>query len=185
MYNWEKNQALLVPISVIILVAVSTTQLSSTVVSNGNIPAVNKVYATLSDEERQSRIEAHGIDNTPMNFQLSNPRNEIAQAPPSPPGPPFAKQVLQVRVVNTGLVTVQPGGGSGEAVASCAPDEVVVGGGMIALSDPRGISLDTESEHPTTGPINPTDWQYGITNVGPNDVRIAATALCAKLVDAP
>jgi hypothetical protein len=122
-------------------------------------------------------------------MQISNPINEIAQAPsppspPSPPGPPGLDKELQVRQVSSDRVKVQPGG-SGAAVASCAPDEVVTGGGMIALSDPRGINLDTEAEFPTTGPINPTDWQYAITNVGPNDVIIGAEALCAKLVDVP
>jgi hypothetical protein len=48
----------------IILVALST---SSMIVSNGNIP-VNNVYATYSDDERQSRIHAHGTDSIPMNM---------------------------------------------------------------------------------------------------------------------
>lgn len=46
MYNiWKGNRTLLISISVIVLISVSTAQLSSTIVANGNTAASNNVYA--------------------------------------------------------------------------------------------------------------------------------------------
>jgi hypothetical protein len=180
--NCKRNRALSVSISVVILAALSTTQLLSMVTSNDNIPAVNKVYATLSDDERQSRIQAHGTDSMPMNLQLSNPRNEIAQVPPSPPGPPFSKQQLQVTQVSGPTVRVLANE-IGESLATCATDEILTGGGTVFFADAGNKPLETEIDGPLNTP--PTEWQYRVDNPGPGQVFIRAEALCAKLVDAP
>jgi hypothetical protein len=107
MYNSQnKNRALPVSISVVILVAVSTMQLSPVLTSNGNI-AANNPHAKYTNGERQSQTPVDGTD-LPMNMQISDPGNEIAQAPSSPPGPPGLEKELQVRQVVSPVTVIDP-----------------------------------------------------------------------------
>lgn len=167
----------------ILLVAVSTAQISSLVIINDDLG--NNVYAIPLIGERQYRTQADGTDSTPMNSQISNPGFEIAQAPSSaqgpphsPPGPPFAKQVLQVRqVIGPETIIETPETHGMTVTAECDSDEFVTGGGYVSSTDRLA---------PTSEQATPSGWEVRlfVNEVHPGD-SAHAVAECAKLVDAP
>ncbi len=112
------NKTLSMSVIVVLLIAVSTVQLSTMVLANDH--SGNKIYAQQSYVEIQSRTHNDGRDSTSTNPQVSNSGSPIAQAPPPHPGPPFSKQVLQTRIVDSGQKTV-PAGTTSAAIASCLP----------------------------------------------------------------
>ncbi len=95
--------------------------------------------------------------------------------PFSPPGPPFSNQQLQVRQVEDFDVHLDPGM-SGNSQAECDLGEVATGGGFVASSGNVLIGFSTPS---------PDGWQVGAHNPGDNPEFFRATAVCAKLVNAP
>lgn len=59
---------------------------------------------------------------------------------------------------------------------------------MIADSLGNGTTIELTNElegSAGTGPLNQEEWQYFVSNKGPAEVSIGASALCAKLVDVP
>jgi hypothetical protein len=108
----------------------------------------------------------------------------IALAQPFQPPRPFSKQVLQVRTVDSGQKTV-PAGTTAATIASCLPGEVATGGGHQILL----AGSNTENPNVTVGsdetPGHNPGWFITVTNPGPADIAIRATAVCTKLVDPP
>ena len=88
-------------------------------------------------------------------------------------------QELQVRQVPGLLVQVLPGN-LGEALATCAADEVVTGGGSW-IQDSNNMNAHVFSAKAS----NSESWLVQLPNPGPGSVIIQAFAECAKLVDAP
>lgn len=201
----NRTRASPVSISVIILVAVSTAQLSSMIALNGNSATANNVYAkytnsfeetasltnTCSGDDSNCMInnpQTEGENNSPINLQISSPGEEGQPGPPGPPGPegpqgpPGPNKELQVRTVTGEGVEV----GLAEpevARAFCAPDEVVTGGGM-SISE-QGNSINPDIFDIGISFNNLSGWAVEYDNPGPNPVTIRAIAQCAKLVDTP
>ncbi len=159
MYNvWKGNRTLLFSISVIVLVFVSTPQLSSKIVANGNTVASNNVYAQFPPGPRPPPGQ---------------------QFPPVPLG---LDEELQTRVVVGAFGQVE-GRSTSSRSAICASDEVVTGGGSEVTSGGNLINpTHRDYAEPTN---NPDRWTVTITNPGPNPIDIRAFAVCAKLVDVP
>jgi hypothetical protein len=194
--NWKRNRALPVSISVsvIILVAVSTAQLSSMITSDDNIAAV-PVYAkrhSTNFEQAASLVNNCSGDgasgticvnnnpqtegknndvNTPINSQISN---TVEAAPPGP------NQILQARQVSSDSVIVAPGT-TENALANCDADEVVTGGGELVRNAATGNELNPDHSGVRVG----NGWLVTYTNPGPENIEIIAFAECAQLVDVP
>ena len=191
-------------IIIVVLVAVSTVQISSAVVFHDRI--INNVYARYSNDQAQSLVNdcEHGNcgNNGPQSqadgnafapvISLSGGQGE--QGPPGQQGPkgdtgdtgpPGPKQELQVRTVSSDFVTVQPNS-EGFAHADCAADEVATGGGVIE-SPPltNEINPFVEDLGGQVGIPPKSAWVFFYDNPGPEEVLIQAFAECAKLVDAP
>ena len=135
--NWKRP----VSISVLVLVAVSTMQLSSMITLNGNV-IVDNVYAQkysnnfeqaaslvnkCSGDGESSQIcvnnnpQTQGEDNvvsTPIYSEINNPVEEAA------------RQVLQTHRIFTESISV-PSGQSRTLTAECPSDEVATGGGLF------------------------------------------------------
>ena len=165
MYNNRKgNRGLFLPVIVIILVAASTTQLSSMIVSNGNTVASYDVYAQFPTGPRPP------------------PGQQFPPVPPPgqqfPPVPPGLDEELQTRVV-VGASGQVGGGSTSSRSAICASDEVVTGGGSEVTS---GGNLINPTHRDFAEPTNDPDrWTVTATNPGPNPIEIRAFAVCAKL----
>lgn len=100
--------------------------------------------------------------------------------PPGPPGPPFSNQVLQVREVESPILTVVPGG-SQSVTASCDPDEVLTGGGFgVEEFDPDNnvVNYDLSSTRLGSSQI----WEVILSNNGPDPMQVRAVAECLKLI---
>ena len=193
----------------IMLIAVSTSQLSSVILSDGNV-----VYA-YSNNQAQSLdndcgndgssgincanngplMQGDGLASSPIITQSGGGGGQ--QGPPGPQGPkgdtgdtgPIGpagpKQILQVRTVAGDVVQIPPGT-SGEATAKCESGEVATGGGLFHTSGANEINPPEEDQGNPTA--KPTEWTVGYLNPsGPNQqsAAIRAFAECAKLVDAP
>lgn len=191
---------------IILVVGMSTTQLTSMVTLNGNTFTSNDVYARYSTNS-QTQSFANECDTS--NCANSGPQTQAdgtAIAPvislfgggqgeqglPGPPGPkgepgpagPAGPQgpdkELQARVVSGDVVEVS----SNElelAVAECDPDEVATGGGIANTGGGNVINpftADSQQE-------DPPRWEMNVINPDPNPIGIEAFAVCAKLVDAP
>jgi hypothetical protein len=194
--NLKRNRALPISINVIILVAVSTAQLSSMVASNDNI-AADPVYAkrhSTNFEQAASLVNdcsgdhessiicvnnnpqtegENNVVNTPINSLINNP---VEEAP---------KQVLQVRQVAGSEITI-PALGTATAVAECDADEFVTGGGFETDEIGSDIFLEgfgTIHEFAISGP--PAGWFVRFGNPSTVSGSFHAVAECAKLVDAP
>jgi hypothetical protein len=178
MYNiWKGNRTLLISISVIVLISVSTPQLSSMIVANGNTAVTNNVYAQFPPGPR------------PPPGQQFPPVPPGQQFPPVPPGqqfppvPPGLDEELQTRVVIGAFGQVEGDGSTSSRSAICASDEVVTGGGSEVTSGGNLINpTHRDYAEPTN---NPDRWTVTVTNPGPNPIDIRAFAVCAKLVDVP
>ncbi|MGA9319257.1 MAG: hypothetical protein WBV84_14490 [Nitrososphaeraceae archaeon] len=180
----------------VLLVAVSSAQLSSVVLSNGTV-----VYA-YSNSQAQSLDNKCGNDGSsgincansgPQNIgddtvttltplQLSNSGKEGPQGPPGPPGP---DKVLEKRQTDSNppppsLPIVQPGGTSTRS-AECNSDEIVTGGGY-RISE-AGFGIPSFQGATVTDSI--PAWTVTITNFGSTLFTFEVFAECVKLVDAP
>jgi hypothetical protein len=205
----SRNRGLILYTSVIavVLVAVSTAQLSSVVLSNGTVAYAysNSQAQSFANECGQDvstgpicinngpQSQADGTASTPF-VSVSGGQGE--QGPPGPQGPqgltgeqgpPGPKQELEVRRV-IGTPTEIPAGDSDTVTASCAPDELATGGGFTLRKE---IEDQPNTANPEMGSVAsppndaPNGWSYDVTNPGPNPVGINSIAQCAKLVDAP
>lgn len=165
--------------ALMIVVTMSTLQLSNVALSNAQVD--NVVYAYSTYTQTQSLDNDCGIDKSSgINCANNGPIMQgdgLASSPvvtQSGSGhgvqePP--KQELEVRTVLGDEVTV-PGGESGTSIASCDPDERVTGGGS-QLSHQSGsirhFALDNS---------------YRVSLFAPGGPQtIQAEAECAKLVD--
>ena len=170
MYNIGKgNRTLLISISVIVLISVSTPQLSSMIVANGDTAASNNVYAQFPPGPRPP------------------PGQQFPPGPPPgqqfPPFPPGIDEELQTRVVVGAFGQIEGDGSTSSRSAICASDEVVTGGGSEVTS---GGNLINPTHRDYAEPTNNLDrWTVTVTNPGPNPIDIRAFAVCAKLVDVP
>jgi hypothetical protein len=179
MYNdWKRNRALPVSISisVIILVAASTAQLSGT--------PVRARYST-NFEEAASLANSCSGEQSPCisnNVQTEGENNVPTVLVSGPPGPAGPKQELQVREVFSELQDI-PSGGSGAVEAKCASDEIPTGGGTsLSRTVNESISTSGESDSSTASP----GWEYEFKNINSKiPVKIGTFVECAKLVDAP
>jgi hypothetical protein len=100
-------------------------------------------------------------------MQISDPDNEIAQAPasppgepPSPPGPPGLDKELEVRRVVMPVVTIDPHS-FGVTSTKCNPDEFVTGGGYSAHPD-----IAVQGDHPDIAPPGILEWVVAGVNTG-------------------
>ncbi len=83
-----------------------------------------------------------------------------------------------MRTVSDGLIGIFEGQ-TGNAQASCAPDEVLTGGGVRYQPDgPNQVNPSIDIQ-----PLTPTIWEFVVTNPGPERVEIQAFGQCAELVD--
>ena len=170
MYNiWKGDRALLISISVIVLISVSTTQLSSMLMDNGSTTASDNVYAQFPPGPRPP------------------PGQQFPPGPPSgqqlPPFPHGIDEELQTRVVVGASGQVEGDGSTSSRSAICASDEVVTGGGSEVTS---GGNLINPTHRDYAEPTNDPDrWTVTVTNPRPNPIEIRAFAVCAKLVDIP
>ena len=184
----------------IMLVTVSTGQLSSVVLSNGTV-----VYA-YSNSQAQSLDNTCGNDGSsgincansgPQNIgddttttltplQISNSGKEAPQGPPGPPGP---DKVLEKRQVSSFILSdegppflpiVQPGA-TPTFSAKCNSDEIVTGGGY-RISE-AGFGIPSFQGATVTGSL--PAWTVTITNFGSTLFTFEVFAECVKLVDAP
>jgi hypothetical protein len=182
--NCKRNRALPVSISAIILVAVSTMQLSSMIVSNGN--AASNVYAKYSNNQAQSLINECGIgESSGVNCAINGPQIQadgsattpvISQTSGQrgPAGPSESEQKLQVRTVIGDSTIALPGFTT--ATASCAPDELATGGG-IATGTVLPGSIYADMGIPRDAP---NTWTLLYINPGPTSISIRAFAECAS-----
>lgn len=198
MYNSLKKD-LALPISlnviVIILVAVSTAQLSSMMVSYADTGT--NVYAKYStNNQAQSltndcgedessatncgingqQVLADGTANVATNLEISNPAEEGSEPGPSPE----PNQQLQVRQVNADTPTLIQANSSGTSVANCDPTEDVTGGGLIFGEVGDRLSNEINPQYSERESEN--GWAVEYFNPGPRDVNLLAFAECASLL---
>jgi hypothetical protein len=190
----KRNHVLSVSLIMILLVvAVSTAQLSSMVVSNDG---VLNVYAKYSNNQAQSLVNdcdvfsSGGAPNcqnnapqttadgtAPISIQKSNPGQPGPQGPAGPQGPPGPDKILSTReVFNT---TESGGPGIISAEADCADDEEVTGGGYLVSPQNAVLDLIVNGNSRSNN-----GWIVQIFSEVDN-VDLTAFAECAKLVDAP
>jgi hypothetical protein len=196
-----------VSLSIIILVVgVSTTQLSTMTGVNDNSILANNVYAKYSSDQAQSLVNDCDIfdsdevttcqnngpqtmaDGTaPISIQNSNPGQpepkddtDGPQGPPQgPPGGP-AGQLLVTQVV--GNTVEVPPGEQRQSEAVCEPGEVATGGGF----DLDAFTESNNQINPVVrsvgdGLSQPNGWIVEYFNPGPNAVSVQAFAECASL----
>lgn len=147
----------------------STPQLSSMILANGNTAASNNVYTQFPPGLRPP------------------PGQQFPPVPPPgqqfPPLPPELDEELQTRVVVGAFGQVEGDGSTSSRSAICASDEVVTGGGSEITSGGNLIN-PTHRNYPERA-NNQDRWTVTVTNPGPNPIDIRAFAVCAKLVDVP
>jgi hypothetical protein len=197
MYNSpRKSVALPVSLGVmfIILIVVSTAQISSMIASNGYFAADN-VYAqryTTNFEQAASLVNnCSGDDESSQICVNTNPQtqgkdNNVNTQVTTPPGPAGPDKVLEQRQVSSFIPTdppslpiVQPGG-TGTFSAKCNTDEIVTGGGYRISEGAFGI---VEFQGATATDSTPA-WTVTITNHGSTLFTFEVFAECVKLVDA-
>jgi hypothetical protein len=150
-------------------------------------------------------------NNNDNNAQITTPPGSSGpQGPQGPPGPkgdtgetgpqgpqgtqgiqgePGPDKVLQTRTVQSIPIVVPPGQ-IRHVIATCAPDEVITGGGAgedagEAPANSVNPSKSTVGVTSEGAPLNPRLWVFDYINPGPNPVEVVSFAECAKLVDAP
>ncbi len=169
------NASVTVSMGVIIIVVMATMQLSS-VLTMLNRYTIGNAYALSSVDRTHIRDALSGVLNNTEDDDSKLINAAIKDKPP--------KVVLQVRNVDSGQKTV-PAGTTAAQIASCLPDEVATGGGHQILL----AGSNTENPNVTVGsdeiPGHTPGWFITVTNPGPNDIAIRATAVCAKIVEAP
>lgn len=201
---WRNKNSLTYSMSlsiIIILMAVSATQLTSMVMLNGNTFTSYDVYAKYSNDQAQSIVNECDSSNC-GNISPQNQADGTAfapivaisgggqgeQGPPGPQGAPGPDKELEVREVD-GVADFIPAGERGRSVAECAPGEVATGGGMnispLQGDTPNTINPNEVVDSGTPIPGTTTNWDVSAVNPGPNDLVIRSFAQCAKLVDAP
>lgn len=184
--------------ALMIVLAVSTLQLSSILLTNDNV-----VYA-YSNSQAQSLNNECGVDgssgpncanNGPQNvgdgtataltpLQISGGQGERGPpGPPGPQGPPGPDKELQVRTVLGPEGDVE-GGQLDSTSAECDPDEVVTGGGH-ALGGAENNIVNVPHADIGLPEMQPNAWQLEVGNPGPDEIPFRAFAECAKLVDVP
>jgi hypothetical protein len=171
--TWRNNQRRLsasVSLSIIILiVGVSTTQLTSMVTLNGNPSTFNDVYAKYSNDQAQSLANECGIsDATGVNCGINSPLMQgdgLASSPivtqsgggQGEQGPPGPDKELQVRTVVSSEYVLVPPLASREISVECNPDEVVTGGALLLFDDFDNYGNPSILEAGL--PVNqPTEW---------------------------
>jgi hypothetical protein len=188
-----------------VLVAVSTSQLSTMVLSN--VDSVVYAYSNSQAQSLHNECE-HGVcanngpqtqaDGTPIAMPvITQSGGQGEQGPPGPAGPqgpqgeqgiqgeqgpPGPDKELQVRrVVGNGVIV--PGPGQGAEEVECASDEVVTGGGSNYLL--RDFGENEINPNISAFPTINNGWEVFVLNPGPNPVTIQSVVECAKLVDVP
>ena len=168
----------------------SAAQLSSMIVSNGNM--ADDVYAqgySTSFEQAASLVNNcagdHGssqicVNNNPQTQGKSNDVNTQITTPQVPPGPPGSDKVLQQRQVSSLIFSddpilpiVQP---AATAIfsAKCNSDEIVTGGGYRMSEGGFGI---VEFQGATFTDSIP-EWTVRVTNHGNTVFTFEALAEC-------
>ncbi|MGH9974363.1 MAG: hypothetical protein ACRD8Z_00795 [Nitrososphaeraceae archaeon] len=192
-YNAKRNRTLSISVIAILLVAVSTAQLSSMNGSSINIFA-NNVYAqkySTNFEQAASLVNNCSGDHESSqicvntNPQTQGKDNDVNTRVTTPPGPAGPDQVLEKRqVISTTppgtLPIVQPGQISTRS-AECNSDEVVTGGGYRISTGAFGV---VEFQGETVTNSIPA-WTVTIQNRGDSLFVFEVIAECVKLVDAP
>jgi hypothetical protein len=203
MVNVKAKGSRMMSVSVIMIMlvvaALSATQLSSIVPSNGIV-----AYA-YSNSQAQSFVNECGLSGTtspicvnngpqtladgtaPISIQNSNPGQpgpkddtDGPQGPPQgPPGGP-AGQLLVTQVV--GNTVEVPPGEQRQSEAMCEPGEVATGGGF----DLDAFTESNNQINPVVrsvgdGLSQPNGWSVEYFNPGPNAVSVQAFAECASL----
>jgi hypothetical protein len=187
----SRNQGLKLYTSVIavFLVAVSTAQLSSMVLSEDNV-----VYAYSTNFNQAASLvnNCSGDDESSQiclnnNQEVQGKDNDVNTQISTPPGRPGPDKVLEQRQVSSFIPTdppslpiVQPGG-TGTFSAKCNSDEIVTGGGYRISEGAFGI---VEFQGATATDSTPA-WTVTITNHGSTLFTFEVFAECVKLVDAP
>ena len=196
MYNISKrNGARLIPIGVlVIIVAVSTTQLASMLMPNSNIAdnAYAKGYSTNNDQASSQVINCSGNDENCVNNnpQAQGKDNDVntpinSQITESSESPTPSKQRLEVRVQHNAGPSIGPGE-SIEITATCNPDEVVTGGisGWVANNSPDQLADPISGAITVPGQNSVTFFLANAPAEATNQVLTPAVgAYCAKLVD--
>lgn len=175
-----------ISISVVILVAVSTMQLSSTILFNDS--SFTSAYAKYSNSQTQSLLNdcgdssSIGINCTNNGPQTQGKDNTVTTPIDTQISNPAPKQILQVRQVEGNPITIAEDK-FGTATAECAPDEFVTGGGFDI--DESGIELfpNFVTEKAFSGP--PAGWSVTAFTSASDGLVFNAFAECAKLVVAP
>ena len=169
------NPSVNLSIGAIIIVVISTMQLSS-MLTTSNGYAIGNAYASPSLDRTHIRDALLGVlDNT----EDDESKSINAAKNDKPP-----KLVLQTRIVDSGQKTV-PAGATDATIASCLPDEVATGGGHQVLVGGSNTANPNVTEGSDETPGHNSGWFITATNPGPNDIAIRATAVCTKLVETP